>query len=180
MGPFRIVRWEFEWIYGGPPLGRWSPWVRMTGQWGLGLPVVGNSWSRPRRRSPPGTPPGAYGSDVEALKSLLAAISASRSIRLSVPHGRWALLCLASATMAGSGSKSGNRSTAMTRKQESQRISTMPSREETWLRPRSGTTGKRLLHGGSSRVSRGRLPLFSNYCPPLTCMPKSAARLASR
>ena len=43
MGPFRIVRWELEGSMGDRLWGVGPPWVRMTGQWGLGLPVVGNS-----------------------------------------------------------------------------------------------------------------------------------------
>ena len=53
---------------------------------GSGLPVVGHGETSPRRRGPKETPPGACGSDIQGLQSLLAAISASRSIRLSVDH----------------------------------------------------------------------------------------------
>ncbi len=61
--PYGMGIWGFDASISDGP---WDvgPWVRMTGQWGIGatvgcgLPVVGNGKFRPRRRGPKETPPG--------------------------------------------------------------------------------------------------------------------------
>ena len=87
----------------------------------------------------------------------------------------WTLLRLASATMAGSGSMSGNSSAAMTKQQVSPRTSMMSSRRD--MAASQVTHRGEGFSSGPPGVSRYHLPFISEYWPPLDLEAEPAAAL---
>ena len=125
-----------------------------------GFPVVGRGKSRPRRRSPPGTPPGAYVSNVAGLKSSPEAIAARQSIRLSVAH--WGV------DAAALGLGDDGRTLLHVGKQQRGDDEAAGVSQGIGMSSRRDLAASQVRHNGegfsnpSSRASGCRLPLFSD------------------